>query len=115
MQTYDVRQRNDIDWNRKRLGPPKDAIGLTNQEAADRFGYTPELSDGNYLTLHHFGQDRRGPLAEASTRYHGIGKYGQEILHSQYGKRQPHPQYPIDRKKFDVDTREYIKWRASNH
>ncbi|WBW96120.1 HNH/ENDO VII family nuclease [Oceanirhabdus sp. W0125-5] len=64
--------------------------------------------------LHHIGQDSRGALAEASTRYHGVGKYGQHILHSQYGKNTPHPNFPINRKKFNVDTREYWKWRVQN-
>ncbi len=36
------------------------------------------LIDGNFVTLHHIGQDSRGPLAEASTKYHGVGKSGQD-------------------------------------
>jgi|GEM_PF-6120738 len=72
------------------------------------------VSDGNFATLHHLGQDARGPLAEASTRYHGVGKPGQDILHSQYGRNQPHPTHQPDRKKFGVDTREYWRWRVAN-
>ena len=28
----------------------------------------PQLGDGNFATLHHLGQNARGPLAEASAR-----------------------------------------------
>lgn len=84
-----------------------------NAQAAGK-GLAPQLSDGNFATLHHIGQDSRGALAEASTRYHGIGRYGQDILHSQYGRSTPNPNFPIDRSKFGVDTREYWKWRVGN-
>ena len=84
-QTYEVHQRNDIDWNQIRTSGDKRFIGKTNAEAA-KYGLAPQLNDGNFATLHHLGQDSRGGLAEASTRYHGVGKYGQHILHSQYGK-----------------------------
>ncbi len=53
-------------------------------------------------------------LIEESTRYHGIGMNGQDILHSQYGRSTPTPNFPIDRSKFGVDTREYWKWRVDN-
>jgi hypothetical protein len=112
-QTYQVYQRTDINWNQTRTAGDKNFIGKTNAEAATK-GLPPQLPDGNFATLHHIGQDSRGPLAEASTRYHGVGKYGQDTLHSQYGKNTPNPNYPIDRSKFGVDTREYWKWRAEN-
>jgi hypothetical protein len=111
-QTYDVVQRNDINWDQVRQGGDSRAVGLTNKEAADRFGLSPELPDGNFATLHHIGQDARGPLVEASTRYHGVGKPGQDILHSQFGRSQPNPNFPINRAKFNVDTREY--WRSQS-
>ena len=96
-----------------RTAGDKRFIGKTNADAAAK-GLAPQLSDGNFATLHHIGQDSRGALAEASTRYHGVGKYGQDILHSQYGRSTPNPYYPIDRKKFGIDTREYWKWRVNN-
>ncbi len=112
-QTYEVFQRNDINWNLERTAGDKRFIGKTNVEAANA-GLAPQLNDGNFATLHHLGQDSRGALAEASTRYHGVGKYGQDILHSQYGKNVPNPQFPIDRQKFGIDTREYWQGRVTN-
>ena len=112
-QTYEVFQRNDINWDLNRTAGDKRFIGKTNAEAADA-GIAPQLNDGNFATLHHLGQDSRGGLVEASTRYHGVGKYGQDILHSQYGKNVPHPEFPIDRQKFGIDTREYWKSRGTN-
>jgi hypothetical protein len=44
----------------------------------------------------------------------GVGKPGNEILHSQYGRNKPNPQYPIDRNAFANDTKEYWKWRVNN-
>ena len=112
-QTYEVFQRNDINWDLNRTAGDKRFIGKTNAEAADA-GIAPQLNDGNFATLHHLGQDSRGGLVEASTRYHGVGMYGQDILHSQYGKNVPHPEFPIDRQKFGIDTREYWKLRVTN-
>ncbi len=112
-QTYEVFSRNDIDWNHVRTSGDKRFIGKTNAEASGS-GLAPQLPDGGFATLHHIGQDSRGPLAEASTRYHGVGKYGQDILHSQFGKSKPNPSFPIDRKKFNADTREYWKFRVEN-
>jgi hypothetical protein len=86
---------------------------MINREAANA-GLPPQLSDSNFATLHHLGQDSRGPLVEASTIYHGVGKLGNNILHSQYGKNKPNPRYPIDRKSFANDTKEYWKWRVNN-
>ncbi|MTI95552.1 MAG: hypothetical protein FH749_08695 [Firmicutes bacterium] len=112
-QTYKVYQRNDINWDMVRTTGDKRFIGKTNAEAAAR-GLAPQLSDGSFGTLHHMGQNARGALAEASTRYHGVGKYGQEILHSQFGKNVPHPVYPVNRNAFSVDAREYWQWRVNN-
>jgi hypothetical protein len=94
-----------------RTGGDKRFIGKTNAEAAQA-GLPPQLDDGNFATLHHIGQDARGGLVEASTRYHGVGKPGQQVLHSQYGSNQPHPTNPVDRQEFAVDTREYWQWRV---
>ncbi|KGR89734.1 RHS repeat-associated core domain-containing protein, partial [Lysinibacillus boronitolerans] len=111
-QTYDVYQRDDIDWDKVRtLGSAK-GRGMTNRDAANKYGLAPQLADGSFVTLHHLGQDSRGALVEASTRYHGVGKYGQDILHSQFGRNKPHPIYPINRPQFNVDTREYFKTRC---
>ncbi|WP_238655247.1 HNH/ENDO VII family nuclease [Paenibacillus piscarius] len=112
-QTYAVYQRNDIEWDYVRNAGDVNSIGKTNADAAKK-GLAPQLNDGSFSTLHHLGQDSRGPLVEASTRYHGVGKYGQDILHSQYGRSKPNPKFPIDRNKFGVDTREYWKWRVKN-
>ncbi len=81
-------------------------IGKTNAEAAEK-GLARQLNNGSFATLHHLGQDSRRPLIEASTRYHGVGQYGQDILHSQYYRSKPNPKFPIDCSKFGVDTREY--------
>ena len=111
--TYTVFQRNDIGWTHVRTGGDKRFVGKTNAEAAAH-GLAPQLPDGHFATLHHLGQKAPGPLVEASTRYHGVGKYGQDTLHSQYGRSKPHPTLQPDRAKFDVDTREYWKWRVNN-
>ena len=114
-QNYTVNQRNDIDWEQVRQGGPKDFVGKTNFEAATKRGLAPELPDGSFVTLHHIGQNSKGPLVEASTRYHGdFSKSGQNILHGQFGKKKPHPEHPVDHGKFRVDTREYWKWRVSS-
>ncbi|MCW1929673.1 HNH/ENDO VII family nuclease, partial [Bhargavaea beijingensis] len=113
MQKYEVYRRKDINWDQIRSSGDLRFIGKTNAEAA-KSGVPPQLPDGNFVTLHHIGQDSRGPIAEASTRYHGVGKYGQHILHSQFGKNKPNPSYPIDRKKFNVDVREYWKTRTKD-
>lgn len=108
---YKVVQRNDIDWGQIRTSGDKRYIGKTNLEAANKGGLSPQLPDGSYATLHHLGQKNTGPLVEASTRYHGVGKSGQDALHSQYGRSKPHPTLQPDRKKFAVDDREYWKVR----
>jgi len=112
-QTYEVIRRTDISWDQLRLGGDARAVGMSNAEAAFRYGLPPELPDGSFATLHHLGQDARGPLVEASTRYHGVGRPGQDILHSQYGRNRPHPTRPIDRRAFAVDSAEY--WESRVH
>lgn len=113
MLKYKVFQRNDIDWGRIRNAGDKRFIGKSNYEAALK-GFPRRLLDGNFATLHHIGKKSPGPLVEGSTRHHGVGKPGQDILHSQYGRSKPHPTLQPDRKKFDVDTREYWQWRATD-
>ena len=112
-QTYGVTQRTDINWQRVRTSGDARFVGKTNAEAA-RKGLAPQLDDGNLATLHHVGQHSRGPLVEASRRYHGVGKPGHDSLHGQFGRSKPHPTHPVDHKKFGVDTREYWKWRVDN-
>jgi hypothetical protein len=114
-QTYKIYQRNDIKWDMVRVNPkgPREFLGKTNAEAA-RSGFAPELLDGGFATLHHLNQNGLGNLVEASTRYHGIGKPGQNILHSLYGKSKPHPTNPVDRLNFRKDTQTYWKERTKN-
>ena len=112
-QTYKVHQRNDIDWDMVRTkGPPK-YRGMTNSQAAF-LGKAPQLNDGSFATLHHLNQNGKGNLVEASTRYHGVGKPGQNTLHGIYGRNKPHPTNPVERAKFDSDTSNYWKWRVDN-
>ncbi|WP_158098362.1 HNH/ENDO VII family nuclease [Faecalibacterium sp. An121] len=114
MQTYQIHQRTDIDWDKIRTTGNRDFIGKTNAVAAREKGLAPELNDGNLATLHHLGQDSRGGLVEASRRYHGVGKPGQNILHSQFGRNKPNPNHPINRARFAYDVKEYWKWREQN-
>jgi hypothetical protein len=115
LQNYEVRQRTDINWDFVRTHGDARGKGLTNREAGRKYGLAPQLDEaGHFATLHHIGQDSRGPLVEASTEFHGVGSPYQDTLHSQYGRNKPHPTHQPDRKKFDVDDREYWKWRASN-
>ncbi len=90
----------------------------TNAEAA-RAGVAPELKDGSFATLHHINQNGLGNLVEASTRYHGVGKPGQNTLHSLHGKLngkpKGHPTNPVDRNKFGQDTKAYWKERVANN
>jgi hypothetical protein len=87
---------------------------MTNAEAARRFGLAPELDDGFFATLHHLGQDAQGPLVEASRSCHGVWRPGHDSIHSIYGKNQRNSTRPVDHQRFDVDTREYWRWRAPN-
>lgn len=49
-------------WNHVRTSGDKRFIGKTNAEAFGS-GLAPQLLDGGFATLHHIGQDSRGPLA----------------------------------------------------
>lgn len=92
----------------------KKFIGKTNREAAINAGLAAQLEDGSFATIHHINQDGMGKLVEASTRYHGVGKPGQNALHSIWGKNKPHPTNHIDRPKFVQDSKAYWKWRVGN-
>jgi hypothetical protein len=110
-QTYKIYQRNDIDWNMVRTSGDKRFIGKTNREAA-LSGKAPELSNGSIINLHHIGQDSRGPLVEASGHVHK--KYF-DVLHSQHGINQKHPEFPVlHDKNWVADTKKYWKWRVQN-
>jgi hypothetical protein len=110
-QTYKVFQRTDIDWNMVRTEGPKAFRGKTNLDAS-RSGIPPQLSDGHSATLHHMGQDSRGPLVEASRKYHGVDKGKvHDSLHNQFGRSKPNPEFPIDKSKFNQDTAAYWKSR----
>ena len=112
--TYDIVQRTDLNWDKIRTGGDKRGRGLTNAEAARRYGLGPQLDDGFFATLHHVAQDSRGPLVEASTRYHGSHRPLDNALHGQFGSRRPHPTHPVDQDIFRSDTRDYWKWRVRN-
>ena len=102
-QTYKVVQRNDIDWNKIRTKGSDKYIGRTNLEAA-KAGYAPELADGNFVNLHHLGQDSRGPLVEASTKSH------KPILHKQFGYGNLNPEFPVNHgAQWRQDTKQYWK------
>lgn len=88
-------------------------IGETNKEAA-KAGIAPELINGSSATLHHINQNGLGNLVEASTRYHGVGKPGQDILHSLYRRSKAHPTNPVDRAQFKQDTKYYWQQRVAN-
>ena len=109
---YAVSERTDINWDLVRTDGPIKYIGKTNYEAG-LAGLSPQLADGSFATLHHVGQKATGPLVEASTRYHGVGKSGQDILHSQFGRSKANSSLPINRNKFRNDTKAYWKNRAS--
>ena len=111
-QTYKVFQRTDIDWSKVRTDGPLAYIGKTNTDAA-RAGFAPQLVDGHFATLHHINQNGLGNLVEASRRYHGVGKPGQDVLHSIYGRSKPHPINPVDRPMFSQDTKAYWKNRIN--
>ena len=88
--TYKVFQRNDIDWDMLRSKGAKKGRGLTNAEAAERYGLAPILdADGNIATLHHSQQHSVGPLFEASTRYHNISNAKRAPLHPYKGQLNP--------------------------
>jgi RHS repeat-associated protein len=115
---YKVFQRSDIDWNMVRTIGAKQGRGLTNAEAAAKYGFAPVLPDGSVATLHHSQQNAYGPLFEASTRYHNISNIQKAPLHP-YGS-QGHPNNPMGRGQGSyrelfqkVDSIDYWKWRGN--
>lgn len=116
-QTYKVHQRKDIDWDMVRTsqdGPMK-FRGKTNREAA-LAGKPPELSDGSFINIHHIGQNSKGPLVEASTKYHNKkNKQAFKALHNQHGVNKGHPDFPVDHgNKWRSDVKNYWKNRGKN-
>ena len=90
--------------------------GLTNAQAAARFGLAPILNDGYVATLHHSQQSSIGPLFEASTRYHNISNAKRPPLHPYGGHLNPvHPMDSNTRRLFQrVDSIEYWKARGTD-
>lgn len=112
--TYKVYQRNDIDWNIVRTTGAKKGSGLTNAQAAEKYGLAPILNDGYVATLHHSQQRSVGPLFEASTRYHNISNAKKGPLHPYKGQLNPfNPMDSNTRGLFQkVDSIEYWKARG---
>ena len=112
--TYKVYQRNDIDWNMVRTTGAKKGRGLTNAQAAEKYGLAPILNDGYVVTLHHSQQRSVGPLFEASTRYHNISNAKKGPLHPYKGQLNPfNPMDSNTRGLFQkVDSIEYWKARG---
>lgn len=115
---YKVFQRADIDWSMIRQSGAKPGRGLTNAQAAAKYGLAPILPDGNIATLHHSQQNAMGPLFEASTRYHHIANAQKAPLHPFNGGQHPH--FPIGRGPGSlrdafqrVDSLQYWKWRGA--
>ena len=63
-----------------RITGAKKGRGLTNAQAAEKYGLAPILNDGYVATLHHSQQRSVGSLFEASTRYHNISNAKKEIF-----------------------------------
>ena len=113
--TYKVFQRNDIDWEMLRSTGAKKGRGVTNAEAAERYGLAPILdAEGNVATLHHSQQHSIGPLFEVSTRYHNISNAKRAPLHPYKGQLNSfNPMSEEVRKAFRrVDSIEYWKARG---
>lgn len=117
-QTYKVHQRDDINWDHVRTNPkgPREFVGKTNTEAA-LSGFRPELEDGNFVSLHHVGQNAIGPLVETSTKLHDFNFNNKEafkVLHNQFSGKK-HPDFPVNHDhKWKSDVREYWKWRINS-
>ena len=112
-QTYKVYQRKDIDWSMVRSNPdgPKKFIGKTNKEAA-LSGLRPELPNGDLVSIHHVGQNAKGPLVEISSKTHSRSH---KALHSQFGTNMKHPEFPVQHdNKWKSDVRNYWTWRIEN-
>ena len=112
--TYKVYQRNDIDWDMVRVTGAKKGRGLTNAQAAAKYGLAPILNDGYIATLHHSQQRSVGPLFEASTRYHNISNAKKAPLHPYKGQLNPFsPMDSTTRSLFQsVDSIQYWKARG---
>lgn len=112
--TYKVYQRNDIDWNIVRTTGAKKGRGLTNAQAAEKYGLAPILNDGYVATLHHSQQRSVGPLFETSTRYHNISNAKKGPLHPYKGQLNPfNPMDSNTRGLFQkADSIEYWKARG---
>ena len=112
--TYNVYQRNDIDWNIVRTTGAKKGRGLTNAQSAEKYGLAPILNDGYVATLHHSQQRSVGSLFEASTRYHNISNAKKGPLHPYKGQLNPfNPMDSNTRGLFQkVDSIEYWKARG---
>ena len=122
--TYKVYQRGDIDWGMVRSKGDKNFIGKTNLEAS-LAGLAPQLRNGYFATLHHIGQNNKGPLVEASTHIHSFSgikinidgaksKRAFDILHSQFGYGNKNPVNPVDHSIFAQESSKYWKNRAQN-
>lgn len=103
---YKVYQQ-EIDWS-------LELDGVTNLKYA-KAGNSPYImKDGmpQQIQLHHSRQNGRGPLFEVSRDTHVKTKSGQgrEALHP-YGNDK-HPDFPVDRKLFDKDKKQYWIDRA---
>ena len=116
-QTYKVYQRNDINWDLVRTSGLKDFRGKTNREAA-LAGYSPQLADGNLVTIHHINQSSKGALVEASTKHHGFKSKDHQKIHSIWGKEETtgrwkkHPDNPVDHNTWKKEQKEYWKYRV---
>jgi RHS repeat-associated protein len=93
-QTYKIYRRSDINWSQKRTHVDRRALNLTNKEAAQRYGLAPQLKHGSFATLHHLGQNSKGGLVEASTRYHGGRKVRPRHSPHPIWKKQTTPRAP---------------------
>lgn len=112
-QIYKVYQRNDIDWDQVRTAGDKRFIGKTNREAAQA-GLPPQLFDGYFATLHHIGQNSKGALVEASTKYHSFkNQKAYSILHSQHGSKTKHPVNPVDHNLWKIEQPHYWRQRLN--
>lgn len=112
--TYQVYQRQDIDWNL----PVNTSQGTkTNLDLASEgkspFIVTHDIKTQkkvyNQINLHHSKQDARGPLFELPSLTHQK-YYGTNALHPHLPNK--HPYYPVTREAFDVDREAYWKERA---
>jgi hypothetical protein len=119
-QPYKIYQRNDIDWNMLRTKGDRKFIGKTNADAA-KAGLAPQLKDGHFATLHHIGQNAKGPLVEASTHLHSFestklpnGKRPFDILHSSHGAKAKHPEFPVNHEQFKLEAKKYWQYRAKD-